>query len=119
MDSVYRIHQDYQVWKNCFQYLCKRLCVGPGETDGVQYHFVTVEKFKEEVEKGCFIEWAVYSGNHYGTTIQALNDLKEKVCVFFLCFLFFFFAWFLLFFNFHTKRVKLEFLILIWKALKQ
>lgn len=50
----------------------------PGEMDGVQYHFVTVERFKEEVEKGAFIEWAVYAGNYYGTTVAALKDVREK-----------------------------------------
>lgn len=51
---------------------------GPGETDGVQYHFVTLERFREEIAAGSFIEWAVYSGNHYGTTVKAVTDLAAQ-----------------------------------------
>lgn len=50
----------------------------PGETDGVQYHFTTVDRFKEEVAQGAFIEWAVYAGNYYGTTVSALTQVKDK-----------------------------------------
>jgi guanylate kinase len=51
---------------------------GPGETDGVQYHFVTKERFQEEIANNSFIEWAIYSGNHYGTTVEAVNSLKQR-----------------------------------------
>jgi len=44
----------------------------------VQYHFVTVERFKDEVAEGSFVEWAVYSGNYYGTSLRAIHDLKSK-----------------------------------------
>ena len=43
-----------------------------GEKDGVDYHFVTEEKFKEEIDKGSFLEYALVHGNYYGT-------LKENV----------------------------------------
>ena len=39
----------------------------PGEEDGVHYNFVNVEDMKNEIEKGEFIETAVFSGNIYGT----------------------------------------------------
>jgi guanylate kinase len=38
-----------------------------GETDGVDYYFMTVEKFVEKRDRGEFLEWAEYSGNLYGT----------------------------------------------------
>lgn len=38
-----------------------------GEEDGVHYNFVSVEEMKTEIEKGEFIETAVFSGNIYGT----------------------------------------------------
>ena len=44
----------------------------------MQYHFVTPDKFKEEIEKGAFIEWASYAGNYYGTTVGALQDVEKK-----------------------------------------
>ena len=67
----------------CFASVCCFIAdpfvfTGPGEEDGVQYHFVTQETFKEEIERDEFIEWAVYAGNYYGTTVKALKDVKQK-----------------------------------------
>jgi guanylate kinase len=39
-----------------------------GETDGRDYFFVPVEKFRRMVEEGAFLEWAVVHGNYYGTS---------------------------------------------------
>jgi guanylate kinase len=39
----------------------------PGEVDGVDYHFVTVERFKDMVAAGEFLEWAHVFGHRYGT----------------------------------------------------
>ncbi len=39
----------------------------PGEEDGVAYHFLRQEQFTDRIEHGDFLEWAVYSGNRYGT----------------------------------------------------
>jgi len=38
-----------------------------GETDGVQYHFISKEDFEKQVGDGNFLEWAEYSGYYYGT----------------------------------------------------
>jgi len=38
-----------------------------GEIDGIDYHFVTKEKFLDLRNKDYFIEWAEYSGSFYGT----------------------------------------------------
>ena len=38
-----------------------------GEVDGVHYNFSTVEKVKEEIDEGKFIEYAEVHGNYYGT----------------------------------------------------
>jgi guanylate kinase len=40
----------------------------PGETDGVQYHFVSVEEFMAVRDRGEFLEWAEVHGNYYGTS---------------------------------------------------
>jgi guanylate kinase len=50
----------------------------PGEQDGIHYHFVSVEEFEAEVEKGAFIESANVFGNYYGTSEQSIrNQLAE------------------------------------------
>lgn len=45
-----------------------------GEKDGVHYHFLTTEKFKELVENNKFIEWEeVYPGRFYGTLFSEVD----------------------------------------------
>ena len=39
----------------------------PGEVDGIDYHFVSDEKFDRMVEEDDFYEWAEVFGNKYGT----------------------------------------------------
>ncbi len=46
----------------------------PGETDGVQYHFLSKQAFDELVEKDGLIEHAVYCGNDYGTPRTFVED---------------------------------------------
>ena len=41
----------------------------PGETDGVDYHFVSRDRFEAMIAGGQFLEWAEYSGNLYGTAV--------------------------------------------------
>ena len=40
----------------------------PGETDGVDYNFVTRERFETMAAAGEFLEWAEVFGNLYGTS---------------------------------------------------
>jgi guanylate kinase len=46
----------------------------PGETQGVDYHFLSDEEFDRRVEAGEFAEWAEYSGRKYGTLRSELDD---------------------------------------------
>lgn len=39
----------------------------PGETDGVEYFFVTREEFERKAQSGQLLEWAEVYGNYYGT----------------------------------------------------
>ena len=39
----------------------------PGERDGVDYHFVTAERFDELIATDALLEWAEYAGHRYGT----------------------------------------------------
>lgn len=54
----------------------------PGEVDGVDYHFLTKEKFAEKIAAGDFIEHVVYAENLYGTDrVELQNLLDNSVCV--------------------------------------
>jgi guanylate kinase len=39
----------------------------PGETEGVDYHFLSPEEFERRVQAGEFVEHADYAGRRYGT----------------------------------------------------
>ena len=39
----------------------------PGEEDGINYHFTTVEAFQKMTSKAAFLEQAEVFGNYYGT----------------------------------------------------
>jgi guanylate kinase len=45
----------------------------PGETQGVDYHFLADEEFAKRVDAGDFVEWAEYSGRRYGTLRSELE----------------------------------------------
>ncbi len=46
-----------------------------GEKDGVNYHYISKEEFREKIDGGEFLEWEeVYDGTLYGT----LRDNVEK-----------------------------------------
>ncbi|MGH1601528.1 guanylate kinase [Campylobacter majalis] len=51
-----------------------------GEIDGVHYHFVSEDEFKNGIDNDEFLEWAKVHKNFYGTNLkpvlQALNDGK-------------------------------------------
>ena len=50
----------------------------PGEEDGRDYHFVTVEQFDAMASRGDFLESALVHGNHYGTSQQRVSDLTRQ-----------------------------------------
>ncbi len=50
----------------------------PGETDGVNYHFVGTTKFQAMVEQHQFLEHALVFGNQYGTALSTVNDLRAQ-----------------------------------------
>lgn len=55
------------------------------ETDGIDYHFITVEDFRKRIDNDEFIEWEeVYTGRYYGTLRSEINKIWEngKVPVF-------------------------------------
>jgi len=46
----------------------------PGETQDVDYHFLSDDEFERRVEANEFVEWAEYSGRRYGTLRSELDD---------------------------------------------
>ncbi|XP_023833184.1 guanylate kinase isoform X3 [Salvelinus sp. IW2-2015] len=55
----------------------------PGEENGKDYHYVTREYMQASIDKGEFIESAVFSGNMYGTSKASVQAVKDKnlICV--------------------------------------
>ncbi|CAH2050275.1 unnamed protein product, partial [Iphiclides podalirius] len=55
----------------------------PGEKDGIHYHFTDKNEMMAAVEKGDFIETATFSGNMYGTSKHAVEQVRRtgKICV--------------------------------------
>ncbi|XP_075341519.1 guanylate kinase 1b [Odontesthes bonariensis] len=55
----------------------------PGEEDGKDYHYTTREAMLEGIEKGEFIENAEFSGNMYGTSKAAVEDVQAQnlICI--------------------------------------
>ncbi|XP_063548599.1 guanylate kinase isoform X1 [Cydia strobilella] len=55
----------------------------PGEKNGVHYHFTTKDEMLAAIEKGEFLETATFSGNTYGTSKRAVEDVRRtgKICV--------------------------------------
>ena len=54
----------------------------PGEMDGVDYFFVTRDKFEQMIAEDALIEYAQYVGNYYGTPkeyVQQQLDLGKNV----------------------------------------
>jgi len=46
----------------------------PGETNGVEYFFISREVFHEMVAAGEFLEWACVHGNYYGTAKEQVAE---------------------------------------------
>ena len=49
-----------------------------GETDGVEYHFVSEAAFEEQRERGSFLEWAEVYGHRYGTSRAELQRAERE-----------------------------------------
>lgn len=48
--------------------------IRPGEVDGVNYYFVSKERFAEMIQAGELLEYTNYVGNFYGTPEKPLDD---------------------------------------------
>jgi guanylate kinase len=50
----------------------------PGETQGVDYHFLSGDEFDRRVADGEFVEHATYSGRRYGTLRSELEGRLQR-----------------------------------------
>ena len=49
------------------------------ETDSVDYYFMTVDEFKEKIQRQAFIEWEmVYEGKYYGTLKSEIHRIWKE-----------------------------------------
>lgn len=45
-----------------------------GEIHGINYFFLTKDEFKNHIDNNEFLEWAEFSGNHYGTKKSFVDE---------------------------------------------
>ena len=50
----------------------------PGEEDGVHYHFLEVDTFRQWIARGEFLEYAEYVGNFYGTPKRYVDEAMDR-----------------------------------------
>lgn len=49
----------------------------PGEVDGIDYHFVDLEHFREKVSNHEFLEWAHVFNHRYGSPKQPIDEMLD------------------------------------------
>ena len=50
----------------------------PGEMDGVDYHFLSRERFLEWIDRNAFLEYAEFVGNLYGTPKKYVDEAMDS-----------------------------------------
>lgn len=51
----------------------------PGEVDGVDYHFMTEDQFKDKIETGTMLEHMIFNNWYYGLTIEEFNQADVMI----------------------------------------
>ena len=54
----------------------------PGEIEGVNYYFVTKERFEQMIRQDAFVEYDAHMGNYYGTPSAQLEEKLAQGSVF-------------------------------------
>ena len=63
----------------CFSVSATNRRPRPGEVDGVHYHFLTTEEFRDAIAENKFVEWEeVYPGRFYGTLKSEIDRIIDK-----------------------------------------
>lgn len=55
-----------------------------GETNAVNYYFVSKEEFENNIANGGILEYTIYNGNYYGTPVAEVTDNLQKGKIVFL-----------------------------------
>ena len=71
-----KIQQKYQSFKISVSHTTRK--PRPNEVDGVDYHFVSHEKFKKFISEGKFYEYAKIFDNYYGTSKESVDEMIKK-----------------------------------------
>ena len=50
----------------------------PGEVDGVNYHYISVEEFEKRIQADELLEYTKYCGNYYGTLKKETEAVLES-----------------------------------------
>ncbi|MFV8479738.1 guanylate kinase [Mycoplasma sp. T193] len=49
-----------------------------GELDGIHYHFIDVDRFRDKIKSRKFIEFSYHLSNYYGTLYSELDKIHAK-----------------------------------------
>ncbi len=49
-----------------------------GETEGVDYFFISNEEFETKKGKNDFLEWAKVHSDHYGTSFESIEEPRQR-----------------------------------------
>jgi len=71
-----KIQQKYQSFKISVSHTTRK--PRPNEVDGVDYYFVSHEKFKKLISEGKFYEYAKIFENYYGTLKENVDQMIKK-----------------------------------------
>lgn len=52
--------------------------IRPGETENVNYYYLTKDEFEERINNDDFLEYAIYNGNYYGTLKSKIVEELKK-----------------------------------------
>ena len=55
---------------------CTTRAPRPNEVDGVDYTFISRERFKQLIKEGAFLEHATYDGHLYGTLLERVQSAR-------------------------------------------
>ena len=71
-----KIQQKYQSFKISVSHTTRK--PRPNEIDGVDYYFISHEKFKKFISEGKFYEYAKIFENYYGTSKEIVDQMIKK-----------------------------------------